>query len=84
MKKIIDWLKDSHRWLHLLIGLIIGFGASSIYCAAYAGIGVSITSELKDKLWGGLWDWIDFGLTITGVAIGYVIHGIVFGFILFN
>lgn len=81
MKKNIEWLKDSHRWLHLLIGLLIGFGATSIYCAAYAGIGVAITSELKDKLWGGLWDWWDFILTVVGVAIGYVIHGLIFGFI---
>lgn len=83
MKKIIDWLKDSHRWLHLLIGLLIGFGAMSVYCAAYAGIGVAITSELKDKLWGGLWDWWDFTLTVLSVAIGYVIHGLIFGFVFY-
>lgn len=81
MKKIIDWLKDSHRWLHLLLGLLIGFGAMSVYCAAYAGIGVAVTSELKDKLWGGLWDWVDFILTVVGVAIGYVIHGLILGFV---
>jgi hypothetical protein len=80
MKKIIEWFKNSHRWLHLLVGLLIGFGAMNIYCAAYAGIGVAVTSELKDKMWGGLWDWIDFGLTITGVAIGYTIHALAFGF----
>ena len=80
MKKIIEWLKDSHRWLHLLLGLIIGFGANSWYCAAYAGIGVAVTSELKDKLWGGLWDWIDFGLTLAGVTVGYTIRGLIFGF----
>lgn len=80
MKKIIEWLKKSHRWMHLLIGLLIGFGAMSVYCAAYAGIGVAVTSELKDKLWGGLWDWIDFILTIVGVAMGYVIHALAFGF----
>lgn len=83
MKKIIDWLKDSHRWLHILIGLLIGFGSTSLYCAAYAGIGVAVTSELKDKLWGGIWDWIDFGLTVAGVAIGYVIHGLIFGFVFY-
>lgn len=81
MKKLIDWIKSSHRWLHLLIGLLIGFGATSIYCAALAGFGVAVTSELKDKLWGGLWDWIDFVLTIVGVAIGYAIHGLIFGFV---
>ena len=83
MKKIIEWLKKSHRWLHLLVGLLIGFGASSIYCAAYAGIGVAVTSELKDKLWGGLWDWVDFILTIFGVAIGYAIHGLIWGFVFY-
>ena len=84
MKKIIDWLKESHRWQHILIGLLVGFGANSLYCALYVGLGIAATSELKDKLWGGLWDWWDFVLTVVGVAIGYVIHGIVFGFILFN
>ena len=82
MKKIIDWLKDSHRWLHILIGLLIGFGSTSLYCAVLAGFGVAITSELKDKLWGGLWDWWDFILTVVGVAIGYAIHGLIFGFII--
>lgn len=80
IKKITDWFKKSHRWLHILIGLLIGFGAMSIYCAAYAGIGVAVTSELKDKLWGGIWDWVDFILTIVGVAIGYVVHGLIFGY----
>lgn len=80
MKKIIEWLKESHRWQHILIGLLVGFGANSLYCALYVGLGISITSELKDKLWGGEWDWIDFALTMTGVAIGYAIRGLVFGF----
>jgi hypothetical protein len=26
---------------------------------------------LKDKLWGGKWDWIDWILTIVGTAIGH-------------
>ena len=80
MKKIIAWLIESHRWLHLLFGLLIGFGANSVYCAAYTGIGVAAALELKDKLWGGEWDWIDFGLTIAGVAIGYTIRGLIFGY----
>lgn len=80
IKKAWEWLKESHRWLHILIGLLIGFGANGWYCAAYAGIGVAVTSELKDKLWGGVWEWIDFGLTVGGVAIGYTIRGLIFGF----
>lgn len=80
MKKIINWLKESHRWLHIVIGLLVGFGAMGWYCAAYTGIGISVTSELKDKLWGGLWDWADFLLTVGSVAVGYVIHGLIWGF----
>ena len=81
MKKIIEWLLDSHHWLHIVIGLLVGFGSMGWYCAAYAGIGIAITSEVKDKLWGGLFDWWDFILTVVGVAIGYVIHGLIFGFV---
>ena len=80
IKKFWEWLKESYRWLHVLLGLLIGFGANGWYCAAYAGLGVSITSELKDNLWGGLWDWIDFSLTLGGVATGYTIRGLIFGF----
>lgn len=74
MNKIITWLKTSNRWKHLVGGILIGFGAYSNYCAAYAGIGVAATLELKDKLWGGKWDWIDFGLTVGGVVVGRLIR----------
>lgn len=70
MNKVIAWLKSSNRWKHAVGGIIIGLGADSNYCAAYAGIGVAGALELKDKLWGGKWDWIDFGLTVGGVIVG--------------
>jgi len=44
------------------------------YCAALCGFGVAAALELKDKLWGGKWDWIDWSLTIAGVAVGYSIR----------
>lgn len=74
MNKIITWLKTSNRWKHLVGGILIGFGADSNYCAAYAGIGVAATLELKDKQWGGKLDWIDFGLTVGGVVVGRLIR----------
>lgn len=80
MKKIIEWLLDSHHWLHIVIGLLVGFGSMGWYCAAYAGIGIAITSEVKDKMWGCWWDWADFLSTIVSVAVGYGIHGLCFGF----
>lgn len=74
MKKIIAWLKESHRWQHLVGGLAIGLVSYSNYCAALAGIGIASSFELKDKLWGGKWDWIDWALTLSGVIVGRLIR----------
>ena len=77
--KVWEWLKSSHRLLHILIGIAVGFGANSVYCASYTGAGIAVTSELKDKLWGGEWDWVDLALTIGGVAAGYTTRALIFG-----
>lgn len=71
MRKLFTWLKESNRYKHLLGGIAIGAFANSLYCAAYAGIGVATALELKDKMWGGKFDLIDLSLTLAGVAIGY-------------
>lgn len=72
--KILQFIKESNRWKHLAGGVAIGLGANTCYCAAYAGVGVAAALELKDKLWGGKWDWIDFCLTIAGVSVGHLIR----------
>ena len=82
INKVIEWFKTFNRWKHLVGGILIGLGANSIYCAAYAGIGIASALEFKDKLWGGKWDWIDWLLTIIGVAIGYSIRFLVITFVL--
>ena len=74
MKKFLKWIGASNRYLHLIGGFLIGLFANSVYCAAYAGIGVAGALELKDKLWGGKPDVIDFGITLVGVIIGYCIR----------
>lgn len=71
MRKLFTWLKASNRYKHLLGGIAIGAFANSLYCAAYAGAGVATALELKDKLWGGRPDIVDWALTLAGVAIGY-------------
>lgn len=53
--------------------IIKWLGANST-CAAYAGVGVAAALELKDELWGGKWDWIDFGCTVAGVVVGRLIR----------
>ncbi|EFN91712.1 hypothetical protein ABVC71_09275 [Prevotella amnii] len=77
MKKIIEWIKQSNRWKHLLGGILIGLGANDWYCAAYSGIGIASALELKDKMWGGKANIIDWGLTVGGVAIGFGIRTLV-------
>mgnify|MGYP000844411852 FL=1 len=77
MKKVIKWLKESSRYKHLIGGVLIGTGANSLYCAAYAGIGVATALELKDRMWGGKADIIDWGLTVGGVAIGFGVRTLV-------
>lgn len=71
MRKLFTWLKASNRYKHLLGGMAIGAFANSLYCAAYAGIGVATALELKDKLWGGKFDLVDLSLTLAGVAVSY-------------
>ena len=71
MRKLFTWIKESNRYKHLLGGIAIGAFANSLYCAAYAGVGVATALELKDKMWGGKFDIVDLSLTLAGVAIGY-------------
>lgn len=74
MKKVIAWLKESHRLTHFGGGIVIGYLSDDDYCAALAGIGVASSLELKDNLWGGKWDWIDWSLTVCGVFVGRLIR----------
>ena len=71
MRKLFTWLKESNRYKHLLGGIAIGAFANSLYCAAYAGVGVATALELKDRMWGGKFDIVDLSLTLAGTAIGY-------------
>lgn len=74
MKRLLDWIKESNRWKHALGGAAIGLIANTPYCAVLAGTGVASALELKDKMWGGKWDWVDWALTVSGVATGYTIR----------
>ena len=78
MKEILNWLKKSNRWKHLLGGIAIGFGSDNWYCTEYTGILVAGSLELKDKLWGGKIDIIDFILTVVGANIGYLLKYLIF------
>lgn len=80
---MIEWLKKSNRWKHLLGGFMIGILSLADYIAAIlAGLGIASALELKDKLWGGKWDWIDWILTVFGCCLGYVLTLIIKNYLL--
>ena len=73
MNKILSFLKQSNRYKHLVGGFFVGLPALTPYAALYAAAIAASSLELKDKLWGGRWDWTDWTLTVTGGAIAALI-----------
>lgn len=78
-KDFFIWIGDSNRYKHFLYGVIIGLLANSWYSANYAGAFVAGAMELKDKLYGGKPDFVDFILTVIGFNIGYLIRFLIVG-----
>lgn len=68
----MSWITDSNRWQHLVGGILIGLlSLGCWYAALLAGVGIASALEFKDRSWGGRWDWIDWMITIAGVAGGF-------------
>ncbi len=74
MKKVIDFLKESNRWKHLLGGFILGLLSSSLYCATLVGLSTGGALEFKDKEYGNTFDFIDVSCTLTGTLLGFLIR----------
>ena len=53
MNKIIEFLKQSNRYKHLIGGLLVGILAFTPWTALYAAAVAASCLELKDKLKGG-------------------------------
>ncbi len=68
-KGIIEWFKQSNRWKHLLYGFLV-----SIIAGLAFTLGCAAGMEFKDRLHGGKWDWIDFGLTVAGAWFGLMLR----------
>lgn len=67
-QKIADWWKASNRWKHFLFAIPLG-----AVCGAPLTTGVGLGMEIKDHLYGGKADFVDFLLTAVGGVIG---HGV--------
>lgn len=68
-EKVLQWWKASNRWKHFLFAIPLG-----AVCGAPFTTGVGLGMEVKDHLYGGKADFVDFLLTAVGGAIG---HGVV-------
>lgn len=66
--KVLRWWKASNRWKHFLFAIPLG-----AVCGAPFTTGVGLGMEVKDHLYGGKADFVDFALTAVGGAIG---HGV--------
>lgn len=73
MNKIISFLKESDRYKHLIGGFIVGLLALTPWTAIYAAVVAASCLELKDKLKGCYWDWLDWILTLVGGGIAAII-----------
>ena len=73
MKKLLNWLKQSHRLEHIILSVVIGLLFNNLIYTAICATMVAVALEYKDKAYGGKWDWIDFSLTI---APALVINGL--------
>lgn len=66
MNKIISFLKESNRWKHFVGGFLVGLCACSSFGALYSSAVAASCLELKDKLHGCPWDWLDWIFTVIG------------------
>lgn len=73
MNNFFTFLKTSNRYKHLIGGFIVGALALSPYAALYTAAVAASCLELKDKLHGCLWDWLDWILTIAGGSLAAIL-----------
>ena len=63
------WLKESNRLKHLLYAIPAAF-IGTIFFA----LGLAFGMELKDRQYGGKFDWLDIAATAVGGIIGQTLY----------
>lgn len=66
MKKIIEFLKKSNHYKHLIGGFVVGLLACSPWAALYSADVAATCLELKDKMYSNFYDWTDWSLSVGG------------------
>lgn len=79
MNKIFKFIAVSNRYKYLIGGFIVAALAGSFYASVHAAVVAASCLELKDRLYGNTWDWLDWFCTL----IGGVIAAIVFYILIF-
>ena len=79
MNKFFNFLAVSNRYKHLIGGFIVAALAGSFYAAVYAAVIAASCLELKDRLYGNPWDWLDWLCTLLGgVIAAMVFYALIF------
>ena len=82
---IIEWLRNSNHWKHLVVGLgihifylvsLLLFNCSEIGLIVIPFLSTAlfmIAVDLKDKMWGGKFDWEDvFAGIIPSIVLSII------------
>lgn len=75
MNKFFSFFAASNRYKHLIGGFIVAAPAGSFYAAIYAAAVAASCLELKDRLYGNLWDWL---CTLLGGSIAALMFYLLF------
>ncbi len=78
MNKFFSFFAVSNRYKHLIGGFIVAAPAGSFYTAIYAAAVAASCLELKDRLYGNLWDWLDWLCTLLGGSIAALMFYLLF------
>ena len=73
MNKIFSFFAASNRYKHFIGGFIVAALAGSLYAAIYAAAVAASCLELKDRLYGNLWDWADWLCTLLGCIVATIV-----------
>lgn len=65
----MSWLTESNRLKHLIYAIPASLVGTILFV-----LGLAFGMELKDKLWGGKFDWLDFTSTMIGGIIGQLLQ----------
>ncbi len=73
VKQVINFIKNSNHYMHLISGFFVAMLAASPYAAIYSAVVAATCLELKDRLYGNKFDSISWLLTVGGGALASLI-----------